>query len=185
MHNHSALTRYLLSSLAALILLALICPVKGAEAMTVFHYQWSDRTHFEVDVFSHTPTRLELDLGASNQWIDPFTHNLFFGRSSDQTYELLTHGLESYFMFDLIYNTWDPLSPFNGISDMPNSERVILTPGILTIFDMYDEQVHQQQFTYYTLREQPVPTPEPSTILLLGAGLVGLLAVGRKRFNRS
>lgn len=31
----------------------------------------------------------------------------------------------------------------------------------------------------------PVSTPEPSTFLLLGAGLVGLAALGRKRFNRS
>lgn len=28
----------------------------------------------------------------------------------------------------------------------------------------------------------PVPTPEPSTFILLGAGLLGLVAVGRKRF---
>ncbi len=28
------------------------------------------------------------------------------------------------------------------------------------------------------------PVPEPSTILLMGAGLLGLVAVGRRKFNR-
>ena len=33
--------------------------------------------------------------------------------------------------------------------------------------------------------EVPVGTPEPSTFLLLGAGLFGMVALGRKRFNRN
>jgi len=31
----------------------------------------------------------------------------------------------------------------------------------------------------------PVPTPEPSTFLLLGAGLLGLIGIGRKKFQKA
>lgn len=37
----------------------------------------------------------------------------------------------------------------------------------------------------YNEANDPVPTPEPSTFLLLGAGLVSLIALGKKRVQRT
>ena len=30
----------------------------------------------------------------------------------------------------------------------------------------------------------PAPVPEPSTVMLVGTGLLGMIAFGRKRFNK-
>jgi hypothetical protein len=64
------------------------------------------------------------------------------------------------------------------------------TNGLATLElnDIYEPLQCGSTFTIsgrFTNNQDPsAPVPEPSTILLMGAGLLGLVAVGRRKFNR-
>ena len=54
-------------------------------------------------------------------------------------------------------------------------KKILILIGILATF------ITSQAFGVET---QPIPIPEPTTILLLGSGLVGLAGLARKRFKK-
>jgi hypothetical protein len=87
----------------------------------------------------------------------------------------------------------DPLSPFYGLGiiytalyDVTRDEatgRGTLNGSVLGfLFNTGGEPLEVKGFGSYTSGQSPVP--EPTTMLLLGSGLVGLAGFGRKRFKK-
>jgi hypothetical protein len=81
-----------------------------------------------------------------------------FGLSSSVIDEIMDHTLWR-LVINLNETTWDPIVP----------DQLTLRTAIFA--GNYNES-------------SAAPVPEPSTILLMGAGLLGLVAVGRRKFNR-
>ena len=97
------------------------------------------------------------------------------------------------------YNTQDrainkgAIPPTGGVGQYWmafNVDTSLLTPGYGIHFDLYSEKtkagdIDVNQFAPFSHDAQSggAPVPEPSTILLLGAGLLGFAIYGKRRIN--
>ncbi len=72
------------------------------------------------------------------------------------------------------YSNWYPGEPNNGMGGTQHYLHYWPTAG------QWDDMDDGRYMTGYVL-EKPAPVPEPTTLLLFGAGLAGLAAVRRRR----
>ncbi|WP_338668135.1 PEP-CTERM sorting domain-containing protein [Pseudodesulfovibrio methanolicus] len=91
--------------------------------------------------------------------------------------------------YDLSAATWDmqtSIGPFSGVGFQGVSAHVFYWDGIPTdggsLFFTPDTSYATFQAIVQT---SPVPTPEPSTFMLLFVGLFGLVAIGCMKFGRA
>lgn len=176
----------------ALMLLFSAClyPIKDADAFVARSYQDGDRVRFELDFDYTNPMQsVIVDLGYDTTWLDISTYDFRSEAHGTEGFELtslyggLLTGVNQ--MFFLEYNTWDALSPYYGIYNVAGSDLFTTTAGAVIGLDQWGELGTRQTFSFHTPREAPVSTPEPSSLLLLGCGLLGLWALGKTLRARS
>ena len=84
----------------------------------------------------------------------------------------------------LILNTADPGQSFSNIPWISNQVEIFwdLDPDSCDISSIVDLGITDVHFAYGT--DYGAPVPEPSTVLLVGTGLLGIIGFGRKRLNK-
>jgi hypothetical protein len=107
------------------------------------------------------------------------THNLYFSDGNPLNVPL---------------NKYDPTEPFFRVfrltADSNPLDFLISDPvfGADTYFIGFNDNgkppIGDSDFDDIIVAAKPVPTPEPASMLLLGSGMVGLVALGRKKFRK-
>ncbi len=82
---------------------------------------------------------------------------------------------------------YDPMSSFFSTAfatvTMPDEDLLVFSGGVQSTGSQnYSFRIDLPDVASFTIRQTPIPVPEPVTGLLLGAGIAGLLAVGRRRY---
>ena len=137
-------------------------------------WMYADQTWTQTYDFTGlgTITSADLEIGTGGQegsveLTELYLNAVFVGTLTDGT----TAGVNSYQI-----DTFDLLSlgiSFEGVS--------VYT---LTTVHQYSGDGWALDYSLLTLSDDNAPVPEPSTILLVGTGLLGIIGFGRKRFNK-
>jgi hypothetical protein len=144
-------------------------------------------------------------LGGMRDWNSAmaWANNLVYGGYDDWrlpttpaiTYGYTNEGEMGHLYYNELGNSaMGPLTntgPFTNLQPQSywSDKEVSSLPGQAWVFHFYDgfqdSGYGKQNALYFTVvRPGDVPIPEPSTMLLLGSGLAGLIGYGRKRFRK-
>ena len=82
------------------------------------------------------------------------------------------------------YNNWMPGTPPEPNNWVGNENRIIFDHAIIADGYAWNDLIGSWNSRGYVVEYEPAPVPEPSTMLLLGSGLVGLVGYGRRRMKK-
>lgn len=142
--------------------------------------------------------RLIVEFGESVEILDFTVMDLFY--ENDFTHDPDTYYQEEGYFRLLIGGAWIDYDPFIApktnlpSSNGPNSNgyhQYIFDPNTITVIDaimfyapgLTDDERGKYEFSLAQINVQSAPVPEPTTMLLMGIGLVGIATVGRKKIN--
>jgi hypothetical protein len=98
-----------------------------------------------------------------------------------------TYGfIEKFWIFDIpkAKVVWKDPVVFSFGPNLDGELKVYLTNEEFNLIGCFDTCDTVGAKFKYIAEASAAPVPEPSTILLMGAGLLGLVTVGRRKFNR-
>lgn len=133
------------------------------------YISWTHHFGFDPPAVSITSANLEVDFEDDDTdrwcWIFPIDHELGIGWGEDWSFDFgeIDTGTVGPYSLNVSYLT-DGL--FSATVASAGGDFIIRSSRLTINY------------------EGAAPVPEPSTILLMGAGLLGLVAVGRRKLNR-
>ena len=140
----------------------------GLESGSLTSYYKSDFGETESGLFSDSYTTLWADLDASDEpWSAYIEYNDGYPSLSgyDPLYLVVVDGQHRNYIFDLVYLGWDGTETI-FLDNMPsNAER-----GAISHLEI--------------MGGEGVPVPEPTVLLLMGIGLLGIIGFGRRKLAR-
>jgi PEP-CTERM motif-containing protein len=134
--------------------------------------------------FNTSGIYLENELNGFNSFTFSFSSTVtgfgFNWGASNEDWELTAYDASDNFLesYTLPQVWWDNNGEFYGIATANIAYATLIQTT--TVYDNPTDWILIDNFTY----QGSEPVPEPSTILLMGAGLLGLVGYNRKRFSK-
>ena len=162
------------------------------DQITHFTYSETRNSSYGLEIYASTTSTLAADLSTDYDLNSGSNRTLIFsGILNLLATPTLTIGTSGDFVFDGSGNLLLDyvFKSFENVDNSYDGPRWQSVGDNTDFYRITDHQVeHAGVYSEGAIRTaiefgNPVPTPEPSTFILLGAGLIGLVSLGRKRMK--
>jgi hypothetical protein len=155
----------------------------GLASTAAVKFYYDDKTHWITDnensIIAVAAGSFQSELGATGDWDPANLRSWLQDPDGDGIYSfsaILPAG--NYETKVALYESWDENYGEGGVANGANILFSVPSSGLMTYFS-YNSTNH-----VLSVETESTPIPEPSSILLLGSGLVGVIGYGRKRLKK-